>query len=127
MALVLLRCLCLLNLCPTKYNPGTSLTTVGVCPCQWTKYNPGTTDDSRSVSMPTDKVQTRKNSDDSGSVSRPTDKVQPDKKSEDSGSVSMPMDKIQNNDIQVNVKVTDNTNAEQELDETDELFDDPPS
>ena len=37
----------------------------------------------------------------------------------------MPMDKIQNDNIQVNVKVTDDANAEQQSDETDELFDDP--
>ena len=56
----------------------------------------------------------------------PTDKVQPENKSNDSRSVSMPKDTIQNDDIQVKIKVTDDTNAEQEADETDELFDDPP-
>ena len=57
---------------------------------------------------------------------QPTDKVQPENRSAGSGSVSVPKDTIQNDDIQVKVKVTDDTHAEQESDETDELFDDSP-
>ena len=96
--------------------------------------------DSGSVSVPMNKVQPRNNSDDSGSVPTPMDKVQPDNQSEDGVSVSMPIDKVQPNNqsedsvsvsmpmdkIQNDVKVTDNANAEQESDEMDELFDDPP-
>ena len=83
-------------------------------------------DDSGSVSKPLDKVQPEKNSDDNGSVSMLMDKVQPDNKSNDSGSVSIQKDTIQNDDIQVKVKVTNDANAQQESDGTDELFDDPP-
>ena len=82
--------------------------------------------DNGCVSVPTDKVQPKNKSNDSGTLSEPMDKVQCQNKSDDSGSVSVQKDTIQNDDIQVKVKVTDNTNAEQESDGTDELFDDPP-
>ena len=82
--------------------------------------------DNGSVSVPMDKVQPENKSDDSGSVSMPMDKAQPENKSDDSGSVSMQKDTIQNDDIQMKVKVTNDANAEQESDGTDELFDDPP-
>ena len=71
-------------------------------------------------------VQSENKSNDCGTVSEPMDKVQCQNKSDDSGSVSLPKDTIQNDDIQVKVKVTDDANAEQESDGTDELFDDPP-
>ena len=85
-------------------------------------------EDSRSVSVPLDQVETEKKSDHSQSVSMPSDKVQPvqpEKNSDYSGSVSMPLDKVQNDNIEVNVKQTDDANEADVSDETDELFDDP--
>ena len=70
--------------------------------------------DSGSVSVPSDKVQPKKKSDNSRSVSVPSDKVQAEKKPKDSGSVFVPSDKVQNDDIEVNVKQTDDANEADE-------------
>ena len=83
--------------------------------------------DSGTVSEPMDKLTPENKSNGNGCVSMPMDKVQPENKSDGSGNVSMQNDTIQNDDIPVKVKVTDNANAGQESDGTDELFDEPPS
>ena len=81
--------------------------------------------DNGSASMSMDKIQPKNKSNDSETVSKPMDKVQCQNNSDDSGSVSIQKNTIQNDDIQVKVKVTNDANAEQESDGTDELFDDP--
>ena len=75
-------------------------------------------EDTGSVSVPSDQVDPEKKSDHSPSVSMPSDKVQPEKNSDDNGSVSMPSDQVQNDDIEVNVKQTDDRNDADESDET---------